>query len=175
MSKKNKVILVTISLFVLLAVFIIISFSLKDKEENNYDVSMMNEVNVNDVLKMFDSKKNYVLYVGREGCNVCVHILPALKEAQIKNNYITQYLDIKKVDRSSDEWLELVDKLTMKSTQTLNETNKGEQVTETYGYFLHNYGFTPTIIVIKNGKQTAGFIGNATQEELVNWLSSKVN
>ncbi len=175
MSKKNKVILVTISVLVLLIIFLLIIFSPKDKKDNNYDVSMMNEVNVSDVLDMFDSKKTYVLYVGREGCNVCVNILPALKEAQIKNNYITQYLDIKKVNRSSDEWLELVDKLTMKSTQTLNETNQGEQVTETYGYFLHKYGFTPTIIVIKNGKQTAGFIGNTTKEELVNWLSSKVN
>lgn len=172
MNKLSKIFLAVI---VILLGIILIIISQNPKEDNEYDVSTMNEVTVSDILKMFESKNTYVLYVGRKSCQVCVNILPALKEAQTKNNYITQYLDIEKVDRQSDEWYKLVEKLTMKSTQTTTEDGSGEEVTETYGYFLHHYGFTPTIIVIKDGKQVAGSIGGSQKDILVDWLTNKVS
>lgn len=173
MTKQSKAFLLII--IVLIIVLLILVIGANYKAKSNYDISMMHEVNVSDVLTMFDSGDTYVLFVGREGCVVCKNILPALKEAQTNNNYITQYLDITKVDRSSDEWKSLVNKLSMRSTQTISETGEGELVTETYGYFLHNYGFTPTLIVVKDGKQTAGFIGNTDKDELIAWLTEKVS
>ncbi|MBE6155192.1 MAG: hypothetical protein E7164_00340 [Firmicutes bacterium] len=174
MNKLSKILLAII-LGLLILMLLIISSKDSSNKPVDYDISMMREVTVHDVLEMFSSKETYVLYVGRKSCSVCVKILPALKEAQIKNNYITQYLDIEKVDRTSDEWYELKAKLTMKSTQTLTEDGSGEEITETYGYFLHEYGFTPTVMVIKNGKQVAGLIGGAEKNLLVDWLSNKVN
>ena len=50
---------------------------------------------------------------------------------------------------------------------------EGEKVTESYGYFLDEYGFTPTVIVSKSGKQEAGFIGYKSEEELFNFIKSK--
>ena len=100
-------------------------------------------------------------------------MLPALKKAQIEYNFVSLYIDITKVDRLSSEWQEFINKLTMKSTQTLGETDEGEKVTESYGYFLDEYGFTPTFIVSKSGKQEAGFIGYKSEEELFNFIKSK--
>ncbi|MBE6148849.1 MAG: hypothetical protein E7167_05135 [Firmicutes bacterium] len=173
MNKLSKIFLAII--IALIFIIFVLAISNKKDDEVEYDISMMNEVNVNDVLDMFDSKKTYVLYVGRKSCDVCVDMLPALNAAQKKNNYITQYLDIEKVDRSSSQWYDLVDKLTMKSTQTTTEDGSGEEITESYGYFLHNYGFTPTIIVIKDGKQTAGSIGGSEPQLLIDWLTNKVS
>ncbi|MBQ6841279.1 MAG: hypothetical protein IJO63_04100 [Bacilli bacterium] len=173
MDKSTKIFWSIIAVAVL---FIILIAVIGGREKKiDYDVSMMNEVTVSDILNMFESKKTYVLYVGRKDCEVCVNMIPTLAEAQKQNNYITQYLDIEKVDRSSDEWLELVEKLTMKSTQTTTEDGTGEEITETYGYFLHNYGFTPTIVVIKEGKQTAGSIGGSDKDTFIKWISNKVN
>ena len=53
------------------------------KEDTTYDVSMMNEVGVSKILDMFNSKKTYVIYVGRSSCSVCQKLLPALQQAQI--------------------------------------------------------------------------------------------
>lgn len=174
MSKQVKILLPVI-LAAAALITMMIYFAPNKEEENGYDVSMMNEVNVEDILDMFESGKTYVVFVGRKGCSVCEKILPALEEAQKKNNYITQYLDLTKVDRSSEDWEKLVGRLIMRSTQTLGANGEGEEVTETYGYFLHYYGFTPTLIVIKDGKQTAGFIGGAPKDELVAWLTTKIN
>lgn len=174
MDKSNKIFWAIVA--ILVGLIIIIAFIGSKKDENtDYDTSMMNEVDVIDVLSMFESKKTYVLFVGRKNCQVCVDMIPALEEAQKKNNYITQYLDIEKADRSSDLWKELVKKLTMKSTQTTTEDGSGEKITETYGYFLDVYGFTPTIIVIKDGKQIAGLIGGSDRDVFVSWISAKVN
>ena len=40
---------------------------------------------------------------------------------------------------------------------------------------LDVYGFTPTIIVIKEGKQIAGSIGGSDRDIFVSWISAKVN
>jgi len=144
-------------------------------ENKNYDISTMNEVTTNDVIKMFESNKTYVLFVGRKNCDLCLDMIDTLKIAQIKLNFTPQYLDITKVDRTSSNWKEIVDKLTLLSTQTLTEDGSGEKVTESYGFFLDKYGFTPTVIVIKNGMQSAGFIGKAKTEDFINWLSEKLD
>lgn len=173
MNKLSKILLGVVVLLVL--IIVIILFSIKKGEPKDvYDVSMMKEVTPSDILEMFTSKKTYVLYIGWKDCDICYELLPALKEAQIQLNYTTQYLDIEKVDMQTEEWSKLVNKLSMKTTQTISEDGKGEAVTESYGYFLNTYGFTPTIIIIKDGKQTGGFIGNKTTEDLISWLKEKI-
>jgi len=174
MNKLSKIFL-GIIFFLIFIIVILLIVNSKENNSSKYDVSTMNEVSVSDIVAMFESDDTFVLFVGRKSCEVCVDIIPALKEAQLKNNYITQYLDIEKVDRSSEQWAQVVNRLTMKSTQTLTEDGSGEEITETYGYFLHNYGFTPTIVVIKEGKQIAGSIGGSEHDILVEWLTNKVN
>ena len=116
--------------------------------------------------------KTYVLYIGRENCSICHDLLPTLQQAQINNNYITQYLDILEVDRSSDNWKKLVELLDQTTTTTMDEEGKTEEVTETYGYFLDKKGFTPCVILIKDGKQYGGFFGNKSLESFEDWLAN---
>lgn len=171
MNKLSKIFL-SIIIFLALVVFIL-SYIMFSKKENKYDVSFMHKTDINESLNLIDSDNYHVFYVGRETCELCEDILPSLKEAQLALNFTTQYLDITEIDRSSEEWKEFASKLTMKSTQYLNETDVGEAITETYGYFLSEYGFTPTIIVTKSGKQVAGFIGVKSPSELISFLKTK--
>ena len=140
---------------------------------NAYDVSMMNEINVSEFIKMFESKKDYVVYIGRETCGVCKAILPNLVSAQNDLNYTTQYLDITKVDRNSSEWLKLEKLLDKETTLSVNgEDGKKTLKTESYGYFIGKYGYTPTLIIVKDNKMVAGHIGNFEINELTSWLKS---
>lgn len=176
MKNKSLIfgIIASIVIVIIILIGVIINYNETHKNDDEYDVSMMNEVSVSDILEMFDSKKTYVLYVGRKSCSVCIHMLKDLQDAQKQNNYITQYLDIEKVEFNSEEWQKLISKLTLQSSQSVKEDGSGEKVTETYGYFLDNYGFTPTIIVIKDGKQEAGHIGKFNDTDFNTWIKEKI-
>lgn len=98
---------------------------------------MMHTVGVSDVIDMFANEGTYVLYIGRETCTVCQDLLPILQEAQVNNNYITQYMDITEIDRSSSDWEKLVELLDVETTTTMDENGTSEEVTNTFGYFLN--------------------------------------
>lgn len=138
----------------------------EETKENSYDISMMHQVGVQDVLDLFASKGTYILYIGHENCEVCLELLPTLQKAQIEKNYITQYLDITKIDFNNQIWLELVSKLDVKITSI----SEGNRVTDTFGNFLNIKGTTPCVIIIKDGKQKAGFFGNKDLTTFKDWL-----
>ena len=163
-------------IMILLLVAIILGFvnaCSRGDSNNDYDVSMMHTVGVPDVLDMFeDTDSTYVLYIGRETCTVCHELLPTLQVAQINNNYITQYLDLSEVDRSGANWEELVELLDMETTTTVDEEGVGEEVTDTFGNFINDYGFTPCVIIIKDGKQAGGFFGSYSLTAFEDWLDN---
>ena len=139
----------------------------------NYDVSDMNEVNLKGVISLFDSKKQYVLYIGRANCSSCAKFLPILKEAQKKYNYTTQYLDITKVDGSSNEMAKVVKLLDNKTTINMTgDDGEPEEITETYGNLLKEYGLTPVIVIINKGKMVAGSIGSISATEFEEFLNT---
>lgn len=143
------------------------------KNETDYDISMMNQVTVSDILSMFEDGKTHVLYIGRSTCRVCKIILPNLQTAQEELNYVTQYLDISSADRNSDEWKELEKLLDIETTMNVtNDDGEKEFVKETFGYFIGNYGYTPSLIIIDENKMIAGHIGNYELEELKTWLKA---
>jgi len=171
---------IIIGLLVVLCLFLIFDRNTTDSNNkstenaaSNYDVSMMNEVSVADVLDMFEDKKTYVLYIGRETCGVCKTILPNLQSAQEDLGYTTQYLDITKANRSSSEWEKLENLLNVETTiNVTNSDGEKELKTESYGYFVGTYGYTPTLIIIDNNKMIAGHIGNYSLDDLKTWLQS---
>jgi len=145
----------------------------KENISEDYDVSNMNDVSVSDVLEMFEDKKSHVLYIGRESCSVCKAILPNLQAAQDDLDYVTDYLDITTVDRNSDDWNKLEKLLNLEtSINVTNADGKAEVKTETFGYFIGTYGYTPSIIIINNNKMIAGHIGNYSLDDLLSWLQS---
>ena len=173
-KKLNMCMYIIMGLLLLLAILLMVTSCRSNalEEENEYDVSMMHTVGVSDVIDMFANEGTYVLYIGRETCSVCHDLLPALQEAQINNNYITQYLDITQVDRSSSDWETLVGFLDVETTTTMDEEGETEEVTNTFGYFLDAKGFTPCVIIIRDGKQIAGFFGSRSLTNFEDWLAN---
>ena len=174
-KKLNMCMYIIMGLLLLLAILLMVTSCRSNalEEENEYDVSMMHTVGVADVLDMFDdTDSTYVLYIGRETCTVCHELLPTLQVAQINNNYITQYLDLSEVDRSGANWEELVELLDMETTTTVDEAGVGEEVTDTFGNFINDYGFTPCVIIIQDGKQAGGFFGSYSLTAFEAWLDN---
>lgn len=128
-------------------------------ENTEYDVSKMNKVSVNEAKALFDKKGLQVLYIGRENCSACVKTVPELNQVQEELKYTTNYLDLKSLSDWKTEMKELTDLFTVKTT--VKTTINGEAVTlnDEIGKIFIKYGFTPTIIIIKDGKMVDGFIG----------------
>lgn len=169
---KKLNIFMYIIMTMLLVICILCFVNACGKKEIDYDVSMMREVGVEEALALFHSSDTYVLYIGKESCNVCYDLLPALQNGQKNNNYITQYMDLTKVDRNTDNWKKLVELLNVETTQTLSANGEGDPVTETFGYFLNAKGFTPCVVIIKDGRQVAGFFGSKEEKTFEDWLAN---
>ena len=71
--------------------------STSTEQSSEYDVSMMESVDLNTMLNdVFKRKDIQVVYMGRSTCSHCVSFLPTLQKAQNELNYTTVYLDIEK-------------------------------------------------------------------------------
>lgn len=137
-----------------------------NEQTSNYDVSMMNELDLSKALDLFNDKdKTYVLYIGRPDCSACISYLPTLQEAQENLGYTTQYLNLNNIDTKSDDFTKFSNKLSVKYTMTVS----GEEQTETFGTWM---GYTPMTIIIKNGKMVDGEIGAVNYSTLVSLLKN---
>ena len=137
-----------------------------ESDSSNYDVSMMNSLSIGQVNDLFkDTKKTYVVYLGRSTCSACVSFLPTLQAEQSKYNYVTQYLDITTVDTSSADYTTLIGKLAVDKTINVN----GESKTDKFGSF---YGYTPMVFIIKDGKFADGIVGAYSQAKFEEFLNN---
>ena len=137
---------------------------------NNYDVSMFNEVSVSDILKYLgtSNKDTHVLYLGRSTCSACIAFLPGLQETQKEMNFTTDYLDIEKVSTDSDDFKEFSSLLSKEITQNINGTSQTGKISEFYGY-------TPMVIVVKNGEAVDAIVGSYSKENLQSFLKNYLN
>lgn len=175
MDRITKIFLGIMGVLVLVIIFItLVGTKAKNKDLDNYDISSMKEVSVKEINEMFNDKGTYVLMFGASSCAVCQKLLPDLVDAQKELNYTTRYIDVLSIDYSSSSWKELSEHLSMKTTQKISEDDSGEEETNTYGYFLENYAFAPTVVIIKEGKQIGGFIGGVDTKDLIPWIRAKI-
>ena len=72
-----------------------------DELELSYDVSKMNEVDVDEALALFEEDGTHVMYIGRSGCTYCRQFVPVLNQVQEELNFTTNYLN---VDTFSKIW-----------------------------------------------------------------------
>ncbi len=132
--------------------------------ETEYDVSMMESVDLNTMLNdVFQRKDVQVVYMGRKTCSHCVSFLPNLQKAQEELGFKTVYLDIETVDSDSSEFEEFKNKLDIQYTMNVN----GEEKTDNYGSF---FGYTPAVFLYQDGKMVDGKIGELDYDELIDWL-----
>ena len=120
------------------------------QENTEYDVSGLDAIDANTFLKLFSDKKSgtNVIYLGREGCSYCTAFLPHLKQAQSDLKFTAKYLDI--------------------STVSEEDANK---ITALNDFLSTNYGYTPIVIVTKDGKFVDGSVGYLEYDELVDFLN----
>ena len=136
---------------------------------SDYDVSMFNEVSVSDILKFLgtSNKDTHILYLGRSTCSACVAFLPNLQATQREMNFTTDYLDITKVDTSSDDFTKFSNLLSKEITQNVNGTTQTGKISEFYG-------LTPMIVVIKNGEAVDAVVGSYSKDNLQTFLKKYI-
>lgn len=145
--------LLTVNTIILLATNIHVSSDKKDttvESSGEYDVSMMNNVDMDKLLDLFDSKENQVVYLGRETCGFCVQFLPVLQQAQEEYGYTTNYLDI--------------------TTVTTDDVNKLLKKDNDEKFLEENYGSTPMVLIVKNGKLVDTWVGYSEYDEFAQFL-----
>ena len=136
---------------------------------SDYDVSMFNAVSVSDILKFLgtSNKEAHILYLGRSTCSACVAFLPNLQATQKEMNFTTDYLDITTVDTTSDDYKKFSNLLSKEITQTVNGTSETGKISEFYGY-------TPMIIVVKNGEAVDAIVGSYSKDNLQTFLKKYI-
>ncbi len=136
-----------------------------DDTENNdpnndseYDQIIKNfeTVTAEEALDLYDRQGTYVLYIGRKGCSHCEKMVPSLKELQDELGYKTYYYELTESFREDAK--DLAEKFTLKLKVN------GEE--DTIGNLLIENGYTPTVVIIKDGKTVDGFIGERSKDKL---------
>ena len=136
---------------------------------SDYDVSMFNAVGLSDILKFLgkSNKETHILYLGRSTCSACVAFLPNLQATQKEMNFTADYLDITTVDTTSDEFKKFGELLSKEITQSVNGETQTGKISEFYGY-------TPMVIVVKNGEAVDAIVGSYSKDNLQTFLKKYI-
>lgn len=120
-------------------------------DNNEYDVSMFDTVDTSGAIGLFESSDTQVIYIGRSTCGYCVKFLPVLQKAQKEFGYKTKYLDI--------------------TTVTTEEQQKSLFAKDNEeGFLTKNFGATPMVILVRDGKLIDGWVGYAEYDEFTQFL-----
>ena len=121
------------------------------EENTEYDVSMFKEKTTTEAVESIQKGGTEIVYIGRSTCGYCVKFLPVLQQAQKEFNYTTTYIDLTKM--TSDD------------QSTLLTLDNGEK------YISENFGYTPMVLIFKEGKLVKGWIGYSEYETFANFLT----
>lgn len=117
--------------------------------DTDYDVSRMKQISGSEAVALFDKKGTSILYIGRSTCSVCVSLVPELNEVIDDIGVEINYSPLESTFRT--DFADLFDKLTVETT--VNDEDG------TFGELLEEYGYTPVVVIIQDGKMVDGFIG----------------
>lgn len=141
MEEKIKRIeaLIYVILVILVVDTIVLFVSLQDNKETTeteteetvqeYDTSMFKSIDADEFVKAYNGSDLKVVYFGRSTCGYCVKFLPVLQQAQKEYDYKTLYVDITTIDSAGVSKIQGLDT-----------------------YFSENYGVTPMVVLVKDGK-----------------------
>lgn len=121
------------------------------EENQDYDVSMFEKVDFDKMMDKFESSDLEVIYIGRPTCGYCVKFLPVLQEAQKKFGYKTVYYDLTDV--------------------TQDETNKIIEKDNEDEFIKTNFGATPMVLLVKDGKLVDGWVGYSEYDSFAEFLT----
>ena len=112
-----------------------------EEENTEYDVSMFDTLTTTDAMAKIADGNEYVVYIGRSTCGYCVKFLPSLQQAQEEYGYITIYIDLEQMTQDD-----------MTNIKTIDDED---------GYIAENLGYTPMVLIFKDGKLKKGWVGYA--------------
>ncbi len=128
-----------------------------------YDSSRFTKVDGSEAAALFKDKKNHVLLIGRPGCSFCQDLVPKINQVVDEMKIEIHYLELPDEGWNPNDWNDLYPYLDIETT--INSSD-GPQ-TGTYGKLIKANGFTPVVIMIKNGKMTDDtFVGTSTVDDL---------
>jgi len=117
------------------------------EETTDYDVSMFESIDEKGFMKTIKSSDTQVIFFGRSSCGYCVEFLPTLRQAQEDLGITTYYVDIEAVDTTSEDYKSMVSMI-----DAMTEAfNKEHGYTDDYAY-EYLYGYTPLVVIAKDGK-----------------------
>ena len=101
-----------------------------------YDVSDFETLTTSELDSKLKDGGTQVVYIGRSTCGYCVKFLPILKEAQKDLDYKTIYVNLEEVSESDAKTLTGYD-----------------------SYVEENLGYTPMVLVFRDGEFVKGTVG----------------
>ena len=156
-NQALKVIIVLVLTIVIVTVAIIFANKKTDEEEKEYkyDTYSFTNINVKEALELFKTDEPKMLFLGRQNCEGCSLQGPYITLSQVYNDYPVYHLDIDTLDYEDPNVTTLANKL--------DYPYEMYDVEGPFGLFI---GYTPMLIIIKNGKQVYGNIGVLTDKEV---------
>lgn len=121
--------------------------TITEEENTEYDVSEFEELTTSELAEKVKAGGTQVVYIGRSTCGYCVKFIPTLKQAQKDLGYKTIYVDLTKVTSSDAETLYAYD-----------------------SFVEENFGYTPMVLVFKDGNFVKGTVGYTEVDEFKSFL-----
>ena len=153
----NKIFYALIAIAVILGINLVInivtnadtiSVETSQEENSDYDVSEFETLSTTDAAKKIEEGGTQVVYIGRANCGYCVKFIPVLQQAQKDLGYKTIYIDLNEVTVDDQEKLVAYD-----------------------SYVEENFGYTPMVLVFKDGKYADGWVGYTEIDEFKSFLA----
>lgn len=114
----------------------------------DYDVSDFETLSTTDTINKINEGGTQVIYIGRATCGYCVKFLPMMKQAQEDLGFKTIYINLEEVTTEDQEKLIAYD-----------------------SYIEENFGYTPMVLVFKDGKYVDGWVGYAEIDTYKSFLA----
>lgn len=126
-----------------------------NKEENNqqeevadYDVSEFDTLTTTELDEKIKAGGTQVVYIGRSTCGYCVKFVPVMKEVQKDLDFKTIYVDLEQMSNDDAETLFAYD-----------------------DYIKENFGYTPMVLVFRDGSFVKGTVGYTEAEDYTAFLN----
>lgn len=119
----------------------------EETENADYDVSDFETLTTSELDTKIKAGGTQVVYIGRSTCGYCVKFLPILKQTQKDLGYKTIYVNLEEVTSSDAETLYAYD-----------------------SYVEENFGYTPMVLVFRDGSFVKGWVGYTEIDEFKSFL-----
>ena len=127
----------------------------ENKKENNqqeevadYDVSEFDTLTTSELDEKIKAGGTQVVYIGRSTCGYCVKFVPVMKEVQSELGFKTIYVDLEQMSSDDAETLYAYD-----------------------DYIKENFGYTPMVLVFRDGSFVKGTVGYTEADGYKDFLS----